>query len=58
LDGRWPSFWKPERPPDHGIGTLLGVALTLLFFVALEFFDAPVIGGLLDATIVPACIDR
>jgi chromate transport protein ChrA len=31
----------------HGSGTLLGVALTVLFFVALEFFDAPVIGGLL-----------
>lgn len=31
----------------HGIGTLLGVALTLAFFAALEFFDAPVIGGLL-----------
>lgn len=30
----------------HGRGTLLGAALTLLFFVALEFFDAPVIGGL------------
>jgi chromate transporter len=31
----------------HGSGTLLGVALTLAFFVALEFFDVPVIGGLL-----------
>lgn len=31
----------------HGRGTLLGVALTIVFFVALEFFDAPVIGGLL-----------
>lgn len=31
----------------QGRGTLLGVALTILFFVALEFFDAPVIGGLL-----------
>jgi chromate transporter len=31
----------------HGHGSLLGVALTLLFFIALEFFDAPVIGGLL-----------
>lgn len=31
----------------HGRGTLLGVAITLLFFVALEFFDTPVIGGLL-----------
>jgi chromate transporter len=31
----------------HGRGTLLGVALTILFFIALEFFDAPVIGGLL-----------
>lgn len=31
----------------HGRGTLLGVTLTILFFVALEFFDAPVIGGLL-----------
>jgi chromate transporter len=31
----------------HGRGTLLGVALTLAFFVALEFFNAPVIGGLL-----------
>jgi chromate transporter len=31
----------------HGRGTALGVALTVLFFIALEFFDAPVIGGLL-----------
>jgi chromate transporter len=31
----------------HQAGTLLGVALTVLFFVALEFFDAPVIGGLI-----------
>jgi chromate transporter len=30
----------------HGRGTVLGVALTLLFFVALEFFNVPVIGGL------------
>ncbi len=32
----------------HGTGTLLGVALSVVFFVALEFFDAPVIGGLLS----------
>jgi chromate transporter len=31
----------------HGHGTALGVTLTLLFSVALEFFNAPVIGGLL-----------
>jgi chromate transporter len=31
----------------QGRGSLLAVALTLLFFTALEFFDAPVIGGLL-----------
>jgi chromate transporter len=31
----------------HGRGTLLGVVLTVAFFTALEFFDAPVIGGLL-----------
>src|SRR5580658_8438282 len=30
----------------HGNGTVLGVALTLAFFIALEFFNAPVIGGL------------
>jgi chromate transporter len=36
----------------HGRGTLLGVALTLAFFVALEFFDAPVIGGLLTYIVV------
>ncbi|HTV35481.1 MAG TPA: chromate transporter [Xanthobacteraceae bacterium] len=30
----------------HGHGSLLAIALTLLFFIALEFFDAPVIGGL------------
>ncbi len=37
---------------EHRAGTLLGVALTLLFFVALEFFDAPVIGGLLTYIVV------
>jgi chromate transporter len=31
----------------HRTGSLLGVALTVLFFVALEFFEVPVIGGLL-----------
>lgn len=31
----------------HGRGSVLGVALTLSFFIALEFFEAPVIGGLL-----------
>jgi chromate transporter len=31
----------------HGRLTWLGVMVTLVFFVALEFFDAPVIGGLL-----------
>jgi chromate transporter len=31
----------------RGNGTILGVLLTALFFVALEFFDVPVIGGLL-----------
>ena len=30
----------------HGKATLLGVGLTLAFFVALEFFEVPVIGGL------------
>jgi chromate transporter len=30
----------------HGKGTILGAALTLAFFIALEFFEAPVIGGL------------
>lgn len=32
---------------SHGRGTLLAVALTALFFIALEFFEAPVISGLL-----------
>ena len=32
----------------HHKGSLFGVALTIAFFVALEFFDAPVIGGLLS----------
>jgi chromate transport protein ChrA len=31
----------------HGSGTALAVALTLAFFIALEFFNAPVIGGLI-----------
>jgi chromate transporter len=30
----------------HGHGTVLGVALTLVFFIALEFFELPVIGCL------------
>ena len=33
---------------NHGSGTALGVALTVIFFLALEFFDAPVIGSLLS----------
>jgi chromate transporter len=32
----------------HGKGTPLAIVLTLVFFVALEFFGAPVIGGLLS----------
>lgn len=36
----------------HGNGTLLGVALTLVFFIALEFFEVPVIGGLLTYIVV------
>lgn len=40
-------FDMMESAAAHRSGTLLGVALTVLFFVALEFFDAPVIGGLL-----------
>jgi len=32
---------------NHHSGSMLGVAVTILFFVALEFFDVPVIGGLL-----------
>lgn len=31
----------------HRSGTALGVALTVAFFIALEFFDVPVIPGLL-----------
>ena len=40
-------FDMMQSTAAHGNWTLLGVALTLAFFVALEFFDAPVIGGLL-----------
>jgi chromate transporter len=40
-------FDMMESAAAHRSGTLLGVTLTVLFFVALEFFDAPVIGGLL-----------
>lgn len=32
----------------NGRGSLLGVALTVSFFIALEFFEAPVIGSLLS----------
>jgi chromate transporter len=40
-------FDMMKSAATHQTGTLLGVALTVLFFVALEFFDAPVIGGLI-----------
>jgi hypothetical protein len=40
-------FDMMQSAAARGSGTLLGVFLTVLFFVALEFFDAPVIGGLL-----------
>jgi cadmium resistance protein CadD (predicted permease) len=36
-----------QSAATHGNGTILAVVLTALFFVALEFFNAPVIGGLL-----------
>lgn len=40
-------FDMMESAAVHQRGTLLGVALTAAFFVALELFDAPVIGGLI-----------
>ena len=40
-------FDMMQSATAHGNGTALGVFLTVLLFVALEFFDAPVIGGLL-----------
>jgi chromate transporter len=36
----------------HGNGGVLAVVLAVLFFVALEFFNAPVIGGLLTYIVV------
>lgn len=41
-------FDMMESAALHKSGTFLGVALTVVFFIALEFFDAPVIGGLLS----------
>jgi chromate transporter len=40
-------FDMMQSAATHGNGTTLAVVLTVLLFVALEFFDVPVIGGLL-----------
>ncbi len=40
-------FDMMQSAATHGNGTILAVVLTALFFVTLEFFNAPVIGGLL-----------
>jgi chromate transporter len=45
-------FDMMQSTAAHGSWTLLGVALTLVFFVALEFFDTPVIGGLLTYLVI------
>jgi chromate transporter len=45
-------FDMMQSAATHGSGSILAVVLTVSFFVALEFLDAPVIGGLLTYIVV------